>query len=246
MLTEVKQNTWLTRQVPAHCKLVNVMSIHKKGQKDDLGNYRPVKPNLGFGQGYGRDHPQYHYTAHAGLFLNSNSKRNCTWLNNHYLTLLCLQSNYVVLTKQRFGVIQNRREKQTLPLHSRDKFNTLSAFYRNIWLMLQETPDFSLTKACPSPLCKTHPFTLKIHLPCPNPKRPAILQDRTVTGTWQKSPHQTCFSKKLRASEKTFNLTATLQPLGFHSLQTKQPEKGWKITSPLPLRKAKWWIIFCP
>lgn len=75
MMAGVKQNTWFTRQVPADWKLVNVPSIHKKGQKDDLGNYRPVKPNLGSGQGYGRDYPEYHCTVHAVLFIKSKSKR---------------------------------------------------------------------------------------------------------------------------------------------------------------------------
>ncbi|RMC05515.1 hypothetical protein DUI87_18709 [Hirundo rustica rustica] len=54
------------RQDPADWKLVNVMSIYKKGQKDDLENYRPVKPNLGDGQGYGREYPEYCYMAHVG------------------------------------------------------------------------------------------------------------------------------------------------------------------------------------
>lgn len=34
------------------------MSIYKKGQKDGLGSYRPMKPNLGSGQDYGRYYPE--------------------------------------------------------------------------------------------------------------------------------------------------------------------------------------------
>lgn len=61
-------------------------------------------------------------------------------------------------------------------------------------------------------------------------------------------PHQTCFGRKLRASEKTSNSTTTLEPLGFHSLQTEQAEKKWKFKEPPPVlpRKNRWWILFCP
>ncbi|KFV66168.1 RNA-directed DNA polymerase from mobile element jockey, partial [Dryobates pubescens] len=36
------QQSWLSGEVPDDWKLANVMPIHKKGQKDDPGNYRPV------------------------------------------------------------------------------------------------------------------------------------------------------------------------------------------------------------
>ncbi|GAB0209132.1 hypothetical protein GRJ2_003378900 [Grus japonensis] len=34
--------SWLTREIPVDWKLANVMPIHRKGRKEDLGNYRPV------------------------------------------------------------------------------------------------------------------------------------------------------------------------------------------------------------
>lgn len=36
------QQSWFIEGVPADWKLANVMPIYKKGQKDDLGNYRFV------------------------------------------------------------------------------------------------------------------------------------------------------------------------------------------------------------
>ncbi|KAK4824014.1 hypothetical protein QYF61_009605 [Mycteria americana] len=41
-LSILYQQSWLTREVPVDCKLANVTPIYKKGQKEDLGNYRPV------------------------------------------------------------------------------------------------------------------------------------------------------------------------------------------------------------
>ncbi|KAJ7418044.1 hypothetical protein WISP_61231 [Willisornis vidua] len=38
----IYQQSWLTREVQDDWKLANVMSIHKKGWKEDPGNYRPV------------------------------------------------------------------------------------------------------------------------------------------------------------------------------------------------------------
>ncbi|PKU43589.1 rna-directed dna polymerase from mobile element jockey-like [Limosa lapponica baueri] len=41
-LSIIYQQSWQTGVVPADWRLANVMPIHKKGQKDDPGNYRPV------------------------------------------------------------------------------------------------------------------------------------------------------------------------------------------------------------
>ncbi|KAK4806699.1 LOW QUALITY PROTEIN: hypothetical protein QYF61_027700 [Mycteria americana] len=41
-LSILYQQSWLTREVPVDWRLTNVTPIYKKGQKEDLGNYRPV------------------------------------------------------------------------------------------------------------------------------------------------------------------------------------------------------------
>ena len=41
-LSIIYQQSWLKGQLPVDCRLPNVMSIDKKGQKEDPGNYRPV------------------------------------------------------------------------------------------------------------------------------------------------------------------------------------------------------------
>ncbi|KFW78873.1 hypothetical protein N305_03995, partial [Manacus vitellinus] len=41
-LSIIYQQSWLTGEVPDDWKLANVTPIHKKGQKEDPGNYRPV------------------------------------------------------------------------------------------------------------------------------------------------------------------------------------------------------------
>ncbi|KFO62867.1 hypothetical protein N302_10922, partial [Corvus brachyrhynchos] len=41
-LSIVYQQSWLTSEVLDDWKLANVMPIHKKGRKEDPGNYRPV------------------------------------------------------------------------------------------------------------------------------------------------------------------------------------------------------------
>ncbi|KFO59751.1 RNA-directed DNA polymerase from mobile element jockey, partial [Corvus brachyrhynchos] len=41
-LSTIYHQSWLTGEVPDDWKLANVMSIHKKGWKEHLGNYRPV------------------------------------------------------------------------------------------------------------------------------------------------------------------------------------------------------------
>jgi len=41
-LSIIYHQFWLTRQVLVDWRLANVMPIHKKGQNEDLGHYRPV------------------------------------------------------------------------------------------------------------------------------------------------------------------------------------------------------------
>ncbi|PKU42560.1 rna-directed dna polymerase from mobile element jockey-like [Limosa lapponica baueri] len=41
-LSIIYQPSWLTRMVSVDWRLTNVIPIHKKGCKEDLGNYRPV------------------------------------------------------------------------------------------------------------------------------------------------------------------------------------------------------------
>ncbi|KFO10397.1 hypothetical protein N312_13118, partial [Balearica regulorum gibbericeps] len=42
-LSIIYQQSWLTREVPVDWRLANVTPIYKKGQKEDVGNYRPVR-----------------------------------------------------------------------------------------------------------------------------------------------------------------------------------------------------------
>ncbi|KFO52711.1 hypothetical protein N302_01174, partial [Corvus brachyrhynchos] len=42
LLSIIYQQSWLTGAVPADWKLANVTPIHKKGRKEDPGNYTPV------------------------------------------------------------------------------------------------------------------------------------------------------------------------------------------------------------
>ncbi|KAK4812863.1 hypothetical protein QYF61_024160 [Mycteria americana] len=49
-LSILYQQSWLTGEVPADWRLANVMPIYKKGQKEDLGNYRPVSLTLVLGK----------------------------------------------------------------------------------------------------------------------------------------------------------------------------------------------------
>ncbi|KFO52712.1 hypothetical protein N302_01175, partial [Corvus brachyrhynchos] len=44
-LSIIYHQSWLTRGVP-DWRLTNVMPIHKKGQKEDRGKYRPVRLTL--------------------------------------------------------------------------------------------------------------------------------------------------------------------------------------------------------
>ncbi|KFV94379.1 hypothetical protein N327_12176, partial [Fulmarus glacialis] len=41
-LSIMYQQSWLTGEVPVDWRLASVTPIYKKGQKEDLGNYRPV------------------------------------------------------------------------------------------------------------------------------------------------------------------------------------------------------------
>ncbi|GAB0183988.1 mitochondrial enolase superfamily member 1 [Grus japonensis] len=41
-LSIIYWQSWVTEEVPVDWRLANVMPIYKKGQKEDLGNYRPV------------------------------------------------------------------------------------------------------------------------------------------------------------------------------------------------------------
>ncbi|RMC17438.1 hypothetical protein DUI87_06020 [Hirundo rustica rustica] len=43
LLSIVYQQSWLTREVPGHWKVASVILIRKKHQKEDPGNYRPVR-----------------------------------------------------------------------------------------------------------------------------------------------------------------------------------------------------------
>ncbi|PKU27869.1 rna-directed dna polymerase from mobile element jockey-like [Limosa lapponica baueri] len=45
-LSIIYQQSWQTGEVPAEWRLANVMPIHKKGRKEDPGNYRPVSLTL--------------------------------------------------------------------------------------------------------------------------------------------------------------------------------------------------------
>ncbi|GAB0204815.1 mitochondrial enolase superfamily member 1 [Grus japonensis] len=45
-LSIIYQQSWLTGEVPVDWRLANAMPIYKKGQKEDLGNYRPVSLTL--------------------------------------------------------------------------------------------------------------------------------------------------------------------------------------------------------
>ncbi|GAB0177975.1 mitochondrial enolase superfamily member 1 [Grus japonensis] len=45
-LSIIYQQSWLSGEVPVDWRLANVTPIHKKGQKEDLGNYKPVSLTL--------------------------------------------------------------------------------------------------------------------------------------------------------------------------------------------------------
>ncbi|GAB0187654.1 mitochondrial enolase superfamily member 1 [Grus japonensis] len=49
-LSIICQQSWLTWDVPVDWRLANVMPIHKKGWKEDPGNYRPVSLTLVLGK----------------------------------------------------------------------------------------------------------------------------------------------------------------------------------------------------
>ncbi|KFQ86695.1 hypothetical protein N337_12037, partial [Phoenicopterus ruber ruber] len=45
-LSIIYQQSWLTEEVPVNWRLANTAPIYRKGQKEDLGNYRPVSLTL--------------------------------------------------------------------------------------------------------------------------------------------------------------------------------------------------------
>ncbi|KAJ7412429.1 LINE-1 reverse transcriptase [Pitangus sulphuratus] len=45
-LSIIYHQSWSTGEVPVEGKLANVTPIYKKGQKEDQGNYRPVRVTL--------------------------------------------------------------------------------------------------------------------------------------------------------------------------------------------------------
>jgi len=49
-LSIIYQQCWLTGEVPVDWMLANMMPIYKKGQKEDLGSYRPVRLTLVLGK----------------------------------------------------------------------------------------------------------------------------------------------------------------------------------------------------
>jgi len=51
-LSIIYQQSWLTGEVPDDWRITSVTPIYKKGQKEDPGNYRPVKLDLGAGEDY--------------------------------------------------------------------------------------------------------------------------------------------------------------------------------------------------
>ncbi|GAB0178015.1 mitochondrial enolase superfamily member 1 [Grus japonensis] len=46
LLQPERGQSWLNGEIPIDCRLANLSHIHKKGQKVDLGNYRPVSLTL--------------------------------------------------------------------------------------------------------------------------------------------------------------------------------------------------------
>ncbi|GAB0194988.1 mitochondrial enolase superfamily member 1 [Grus japonensis] len=49
-LSIIYQQSWLTREIPVDWRLASVTPIHKKGQKEDPENYRPVSLTLVLGK----------------------------------------------------------------------------------------------------------------------------------------------------------------------------------------------------
>ncbi|KAK4815212.1 hypothetical protein QYF61_022490 [Mycteria americana] len=62
-LSIIYQQSWLTGEVPADCRLANVTPIFKKGWKEDPWNYRPVSLTSVLGKADGADHPECYNTA---------------------------------------------------------------------------------------------------------------------------------------------------------------------------------------
>lgn len=70
------QQSWLTGEVPGDWKLDSVVPIHKKGQKEHLGNYQP---DLSAWQGFGTGHLQYDHMAPTGLRAASVDSGQVLW-----------------------------------------------------------------------------------------------------------------------------------------------------------------------
>ncbi|GAB0188961.1 mitochondrial enolase superfamily member 1 [Grus japonensis] len=62
-LSIIYQQSWLTEEVPVDWRLANVMPIHKKSKKEDLGNYRPVSLTSVLGKVMERLSSECHHTA---------------------------------------------------------------------------------------------------------------------------------------------------------------------------------------
>ncbi|GAB0205127.1 mitochondrial enolase superfamily member 1 [Grus japonensis] len=65
-LSIIYQQSWLNGEVPVDWRLANVPPIYKKGQKEDLGNYRPVSLALVLSTIMDQIHLECHHWAHTG------------------------------------------------------------------------------------------------------------------------------------------------------------------------------------
>ncbi|GAB0183480.1 mitochondrial enolase superfamily member 1 [Grus japonensis] len=85
-LSIIYQQSWLTREVPVDRRLANVTLIHKKVQKEDLGNYRPVILTLVLGKVVEliilSD-----FTEHVQDNQHSVGETGCSWLGWAYASL---------------------------------------------------------------------------------------------------------------------------------------------------------------
>lgn len=63
-LSIICRKSWLTGEVPGNCRLTSVTPICKKGWKEDPGNYKACRPDLGAREG--ADHLECDHTACTG------------------------------------------------------------------------------------------------------------------------------------------------------------------------------------